>query len=297
MSTAEAADTVTLQLGHSPDPDDAFMFYALAQDPPLIDTGKWRFNHVMQDIQTLSDRARNGDLEFTAISVAAYPYVADKYAITSCGASMGDGYGPMLVTREPTTLDQLKAKKPKIAVPGTLTSAFLSCQLALGKAGEAFDYDVVMFDEIPQYVLDGRADVGLIIHEGQLTYTQMGLHLALDLGIWWNERTGLPLPLGCNCIRRDLDQLHGQGSMKEATRVLRDSIKYSLDNRAAAVQYSMKYGRDLDTATADEFVGMYVNDWTLDYGDKGREAIRRFLKEGADANFVPGQGEVDFVSP
>ena len=290
-------DLVTLQLGHSPDPDDAFMFYALAQDPPLIETGKWRFEHVMQDIQTLSDRATRGDLEFTAISVAAYPYVADKYAITSCGASMGDGYGPMLVTREPMTLDDLKSKKLKIAVPGTLTSAFLSCQLALGKAGEAFDYEVVMFDEIPKFVLDGKADVGLIIHEGQLTYKSMGLHLALDLGIWFQDLTGLPLPLGCNCIRRDLDELHGEGSMVEATTVLRDSIKYSLENRAAAVQYSMKYGRDLDTETADEFVGMYVNDWTLDYGDRGKEAIRTFLKMGQDAGYVPQSAEVDFVSP
>ncbi|MEM7809446.1 MAG: MqnA/MqnD/SBP family protein, partial [Planctomycetota bacterium] len=196
------ADQVTLQLGHSPDPDDAFMFYALAQDPPLVDAGRWRFQHVMQDIQTLSHRAKTGDLEFTAISVATYPLVADKYAITSCGASMGDGYGPMLVAKMPMTPDDLREKRVKIAVPGTLTSAFLTCQLFLGKAGEAFDYEVVMFDEIPEAVLSGRADVGLLIHEGQLTYRDMGLHLIADLGIWWNEHNdGLPLPLGCNCIR------------------------------------------------------------------------------------------------
>jgi 1,4-dihydroxy-6-naphthoate synthase len=195
------------------------------------------------------------------------------------------------------TLDELKSKKLKIAVPGTLTSAFLSCQLCLGKAGQAFDYEVVMFDEIPQAVLNGKADVGLLIHEGQLTYGEMGLHLIVDLGIWWGERTGLPLPLGCNCVRRDLDSLYGTGSMKEATRVLKDSIQYSLDHRDAAVQYSMKYGRDLDTATADKFVGMYVNDWTLDYGDRGREAITRFLQEGADAGYVTPTAEVEFVSP
>ena len=289
-------DLITLQLGHSPDPDDAFMFYALAQEPPLVDAGRWRFEHVMQDIQTLSHRAKTGDLEFTAISVATYPLVADKYAITSCGASMGDGYGPMLVAREPMTLADLKGKKLKIAVPGTLTSAFLSCQLCLGKAGEAFDYEVVMFDEIPQAVLDGKADVGLLIHEGQLTYSKMGLHLIVDLGIWWGDRTGLPLPLGCNCVRRDLDDLYGPGSMQEATRVLRDSIRYSLDHRDAAVRYSMKYGRDLDTATADKFVGMYVNDWTLDYGDRGREAIERFLSEGAEAGYVPTPPSIEFVT-
>ncbi len=293
-------DLVTLQLGHSPDPDDAFMFYALAQNPPLIDTGKWRFEHVMQDIQTLSHRARSGDLELTAISVAAYPYVSDKYALTSCGSSMGDGYGPMLVTpttRGPMTLDDLKAKKLKIAVPGVLTSAFLSCQLALGKAGEAFDFEVVMFDEIPQHVLSGKSDVGLLIHEGQLTYGSMGLHLVCDLGVWWQQRTGLPLPLGGNCVRKNLDTQHGPGSMREVTRILKESIAFSLNNRKRAVKYSMKFGRDLDVATADKFVGMYVNDWTLDYGQRGREAIRRFLAEGAEMGYVPPAPELEFVSP
>jgi 1,4-dihydroxy-6-naphthoate synthase len=195
------------------------------------------------------------------------------------------------------TLDDLKSRKLKIAVPGTLTSAFLSCQLCLGKAGEAFDYEVVMFDEIPQAVLDGKADVGLLIHEGQLTYSKMGLHLVVDLGIWWQDRTGLPLPLGCNCVRRDLDDLYGDGSMREATRVLKDSIQYSLDHREAAVRYSMKYGRNLDIATADKFVGMYVNDWTLDYGDRGRESITRFLTEGAEQGYVPKGPSIEFVSP
>jgi 1,4-dihydroxy-6-naphthoate synthase len=291
------APPITLQLGHSPDPDDAFMFFALAQEPPLVEAGRWRFNHVLQDIQSLSDRARRGELELTAISIATYPQVADKYALTSCGSSMGDGYGPMLVTREPTTLDDLKGRKPTIAVPGVLTSAFLSCQLALGKAGEAFDYEVVMFDEIPQHVADGKADVGLLIHEGQLTFKQMGLHLACDLGIWWQEQTGLPLPLGGNCVRKDLDDLHGPGSMKEVTRVLRDSIQYSLDHRDAAVDYALPFGRDLDRATADKFVGMYVNDWTLDYGERGQEAIRRFLSAGAEKGYIEFAGDVEFVGP
>lgn len=295
-----------LQLGHSPDPDDAFMFYALAQNPPLIDTGRYRFNHVMQDIQTLSQRARTGDLEITAISVHAYPYVADKYALTSCGSSMGDKYGPMVVTREAMTIDDLRGKT--IAIPGILTTAFLTLQLLLGKGepydaakratGEqkaddaAFFYKVVEFDQIPKAVQEGACDAGLLIHEGQITYQRMGLHLVVDLGVWWHDRTGLPLPLGGNCIRRDL----GQQTMQEVTDILKASIQFSLDNRAKAVDYSLKYGRDLDHKLADQFVGMYVNHWTLDYGDCGRAAINRLLGDGAKAGLVPAIGEIDFVT-
>jgi 1,4-dihydroxy-6-naphthoate synthase len=286
------SDSVTLQLGHSPDPDDAFMFYALAQDPPLVDAGRWRFEHVMQDIQTLSDRATRGGLEFTAISVAAYPLVADKYAITSCGASMGDGYGPRLVAREAMSGDDLRGKT--IAVPGTLTSAFLSLQLRLGKAGEAFQYEVVEFDQIPEHVQAGKADAGLLIHEGQLTYKDFGLHLIEDLGVWWGEKEdGLPLPLGGNCIRRDL----GEEAMRTVTGVLKNSIQYSLDHRKQAVDYSLDFGRGLDHNLADEFVGMYVNHWTLDYGDKGREAIRRFLTQGAEAGYIDPTPDIQFISP
>ena len=292
-SNTSAADVRTIQLGHSPDPDDAFMFYALAQEPPLIETGNWRFEHVLQDIQTLSHRAMKGELEITAISMATYPLVADKYALTSCGSSMGDGYGPMFVSKTPMTLEGLRAKKDvRIAVPGTLTSAFLAAQLCLGKAGEAFQYEVVMFDEIPRAVLDGRADVGLLIHEGQITYESMGLHLVCDLGAWWMDRTNLPLPLGGNCIRKDL----GQDAMQEVTDILKASIQYSLDHRAKAVDYSLKYGRDLDAPLADKFVGMYVNHWTLDYGDRGREAIRRFLGEGAEKGFIPPADALEFVT-
>jgi 1,4-dihydroxy-6-naphthoate synthase len=281
---------ISLKLGHSPDPDDAFMFYALAQRPPLIECAPYRFEHVLQDIQTLNQRAMKGELEITAISIHAYPYVADRYALTSCGSSMGDKYGPMVVTREPMTIDQLRGKT--IAIPGKLTTAFLALQLCLGKAGEAFQYQVVHFDQIPQFVKDGKADAGLIIHEGQLTYKTLGLHLVVDLGQWWFEKTGLPLPLGGNCIRRDL----GPKVCQEVTDILKRSIQYSLDHRAPAVEYALQFGRDLDRSLADRFVGMYVNHWTLDYGEKGREAIRRLLGEGATAGIVPAIGEIDFVT-
>jgi 1,4-dihydroxy-6-naphthoate synthase len=278
-----------LQLGHSPDPDDAFMFFALAQEPPLIETHGYRFKHVLQDIQTLNQRAMQGELEITAISIHAYPYVADRYALTSCGSSMGDGYGPMIVTREPGTIESLRGKT--IAVPGKLTTAFLALQLCLGKAGEAFQFVVVPFDEIPRYVKDGRSDAGLLIHEGQLTYQQLGLHLVVDLGVWWQQRTGLPLPLGGNCIRKDL----GRDAMQKITDVLKASIQYSLDHRPEAVRYALQFGRDLDHTLADQFVGMYVNHWTLDYGDRGREAITRLLKEGAERGLVPGIERIEFV--
>src|SRR5687767_4635925 len=186
--------TMLLRLGHSPDLDDALMFYALAQDPPLIDTGAYRFEHVLQDIQTLNQRATRGEPEITAMSIHVYPYVADKYFLTPCGSSLGDKYGPMVATREPITIDRLLGKK--IAIPGELTTAFLALQLCLGKAGDAFEYEVVHFDQIPKHVRDGKVDAGLIIHEGQLTYKTLGLHLVVDLGAWWHERTDLPLPLG-----------------------------------------------------------------------------------------------------
>jgi 1,4-dihydroxy-6-naphthoate synthase len=280
----------TLRLGHSPDPDDAFMFYALAQDPPLIPTGEWRFEHVLQDIQTLNQRAMKGELEITAISIHAYPYVADKYALTSCGSSMGDNYGPMVIAREPMSLEQLKGKT--IAIPGELTTAFLALQLCLGKARDAFEFHVVPFDQILKHVKDGNADAGLIIHEGQLTFATMGLHRIVDLGMWWHERTGLPLPLGGNCIRKDL----GQPEMQEVTDILKASIQYSLTHRAEAVDYALQFGRDLDRKLADQFVGMYVNDWTLDYGPKGREAITRLLNEGAAAGIVPAIGKIEYVT-
>ena len=278
-----------LRLGHSPDPDDAFMFYALAQNPPLVPTRGYAFEHVLQDIQTLNQRAMNGELEITAISIHAYPYVADKYALTSCGSSMGDKYGPMVVARSPMTIPDLRGKT--IAIPGQLTTAFLALQLCLGKAGDAFDFTVVEFDQIPAAVRDGKADAGLIIHEGQLTFRQLGLHLVVDLGVWWHEQTALPLPLGGNCIRKDL----GRDAMQDVTDVLKQSIQYSLDHRGPAVEYALRFGRDLNRELADQFVGMYVNQWTLDYGPRGREAITRLLKEGARAGLVPDVGKVEYV--
>jgi len=287
-----------LRLGHSPDPDDAFMFYALAHD--RIDVGRWRFEHVLQDIQTLNRRAMNGELEVSAISIHAFPYVADKYALMSCGSSMGDGYGPMVVTREPMGVGQLKGRT--IAIPGVLTTAFLTLQLLLGKGrergavspepGTSFEYVVAMFDEIPAMVARGEVDAGLLIHEGQLTYQTLGLHLVVDLGVWWQQQTGLPLPLGGNVVRRDL----GAGAMQEVTDVLRRSIAYSLAHRDEAVRYALQFGRDLDHDLADRFVGMYVNDWTLDYGERGRAAIGRLLSDGAARGLVPAVGQVEFVT-
>jgi 1,4-dihydroxy-6-naphthoate synthase len=285
-----------LRLGHSPDPDDAFMFYGLAKEK--LATGPYRFEHVLQDIQTLNQRAMKGELEITAISIHAYPYVADKYALTSCGSSMGDKYGPMLIAREKMSLGNIKGKT--IAIPGELTTAFLALQLCLGKGEKkgsgkgnaAFYYEVVHFDQIPAYVRDGKADAGLIIHEGQLTYKNLGLHLLLDTGVWWHEKTGLPLPLGGNCIRKDL----GRRVMQEVTDILKRSIQYSLDHRAEAVEYALAFGRDLDRKLADQFVGMYVNDWTLDYGPRGREAISQLLRAGAAAGLVPDVGDVEYVT-
>lgn len=283
MTTSTAPQT--LLLGHSPDPDDAFMFYGLATDK--VDPGDWRFEHVLQDIQTLNDRALRGELHITAVSIHAYPLIADQYALTACGSSMGDGYGPMVVTREPMTPADLKGKT--IAVPGETTSAFLALNLLLGRG--TFDHKVVMFDEILSCVERGEVDAGLIIHEGQLTYQNHDLHCIVDLGQWWKDQTGLPLPLGGNCVRRDL----GDRNMREVTAILKRSIQYSLDHREAAVQHALQYARDMGTELADKFVGMYVNDWTIDYGDKGREAVRLFLKRGAEIGMVTPLKSIDFI--
>ncbi len=295
-------ENTLLQLGHSPDPDDAFMFYALAKDK--IDAGRWSFTHILQDIQTLNQRAMRGELEISAISIHAFPYVADKYALMACGSSMGDGYGPMIVTRTPMSIDDLRGKT--IAIPGKLTTAFLTLQLCLGRGESvaspepadpargpaAFKFVVAMFDEIPQLVAQGKVDAGLLIHEGQLTYKEAGLHLVVDLGVWWQQKTGLPLPLGGNVIRRDL----GAPAMSEVTGILKRSIQYSLDHRTEAVEYALQFGRDLNVELADKFVGMYVNHWTIDYGQRGREAIKLLLAEGERAGLVPGIRQIEFIS-
>lgn len=274
-----------VRLAHSPDPDDAFMFYGLACGG--VDPGPFRFEHILEDIQTLNERARRGQYEVTAISIHAYPHVCDKYALTSCGSSMGDDYGPMIVSAEPLGVIDLPGRT--IAVPGLMTTAFLTLNLVLGK--DAFKHKVVMFDQIPAEVQSGRVDAGVLIHEGQLTYEQHGLHLVLDLGVWWKKRTGLPLPLGGNAIRRDL----GDENCREITRIVRASIQYGLDHREEAVKHALQYGRGLDRQLADRFVGMYVNEWTLDYGERGREAVQRLLSEGAAAGLVPDPGAIDFV--
>jgi 1,4-dihydroxy-6-naphthoate synthase len=278
-----------IRVGHSPDPDDAFMFYALARD--TIDTGKYEFSHELVDIETLNRRAFEADLELTALSLHAYAHLADKYAICACGASMGDKYGPMVVAREEISLAELN--DATIAIPGTLTTAYLALRMCMGVD---FKYVVVPFDEILNVVEAGSFEgeevhAGLIIHEGQLTYASQDLKLIVDLGVWWDEETGLPLPLGCNGIRKDM----GEEMMLEVTALLKESIVHGLENRGPALDYALGYGRGLDRSMADEFVGMYVNDWTVDFGEKGREAVALLLKRGFECGVIPELIEPEFV--
>ena len=280
-------------LGHSPDPDDAFMFYAMAEHK--IDLRGYRFEHRLEDIQTLNERAMRGELDISAISIHAYAYVSDRYALLACGASMGDGYGPMLVANDPSapaakSSDELREwlKGRLIAVPGKMTSAFLALQLCLGD----LEYVVVPFDRIFHAVKSGRAAVGLIIHEGQLTYASAGFQKLLDLGEWWKEKTGLPLPLGGNVLRKDLPS----EVQRDLARIIRESIDYGLTHREAAVRHSLPYARDMDAALAGRFIGMYVNDFTRDNGETGRRAIREFLRAGSEAGFVPAIGEIEFIA-
>src|SRR5579859_2885049 len=278
----------TLTLGHSPDPDDAFMFYALAKD--LIPTHGFRFEHILQDIQTLNERATRGELDITAISLHAYAYVSERYALLPSGASMGDGYGPMLVAKQRFSRDEVARKR--IAVPGTMTSAFLALQLWLGKGAKEFNYVVVPFDRIFQTVRSGAAEVGLIIHEGQLTYQNEGLVVCEDLGAWWGkENDGLPLPLGGNVIHKKFPP----DVRQTIARIVAASIQFSLEHRAEAVQHALQYARDMGRDLADKFVGMYVNHWTLDYGEKGRESIRRFLGQAFECGIIPHRQELEFV--
>ena len=277
-----------LTLGHSPDPDDAFMFFGLAKN--RIPTGGFQFEHVLQDIQTLNERATRGELDISAISIHAYAYVSDQYALLPSGASMGDGYGPMLVAREKFSRSEVLRRK--IAVPGTLTSAFLALQLWAERAESQLNYVVVPFDQIFATVQNGTAEVGLIIHEGQLTYANEGLVVCEDLGRWWGEtQNGLPLPLGGNVIHKRFDL----PTRRTISDILAASIQFSLDHRAEAVAHALQYARDMGQDLADKFVGMYVNHWTLDYGDKGRESIRRFLSQAFAKNLIPRQPELEFV--
>ena len=315
--TANTATRQLIRVGHSPDPDDAFMFHALANGK--IDTGPYEFQHELVDIETLNRRAFSGELELSAVSIHAYAYLTDQYVLCPCGASMGDRYGPMVVAPKQYTIEDLRRctssshQTPDtrhsdttltIAVPGTLTTAYLALRLCLGRD---FKHVVVPFDRIIDAAESGNyegqsIDAGLIIHEGQLTYGDRGLKLAVDLGQWWFEHTattsssgntadGLPLPLGGNVLRRNL----GPETIREVNRLLKESIRYGLEHRAEALQYALQYGRDLDRAKADRFVGMYVNDWTLDFGPRGREAVRRLLAEGHAAGVIPNRVEPEFV--
>ena len=281
--TTTTADTRTITVAHSPDSDDAFMFYGLATNK--LDTGDLKFTHVLEDIQSLNEKATRGVYDVTAISFHAYAYVADKYALLPHGASIGDNYGPIVVSREPARAEDIAGMK--IAVPGELTSAFLALKIFC----PAFEYEVVPFDQIIACVQEGRADAGLLIHEGQLFYPDMGLQKVLDLGEWWHDRTNLPLPMGGNVIRRDL----GAETIRQVSACLHASIRYSLDHRADALGYAMQFARDMDTETADRFVGMWVNELTLDYTARGREAVQRLLDEGAEAGVIPRRVRVEFV--
>jgi 1,4-dihydroxy-6-naphthoate synthase len=273
----------TIRVAHSPDSDDAFMFYALASGK--IDTEGLTYVHELQDIETLNQRAMRGELEVTAVSIHAYAYLSDRYALLPHGASMGDRYGPRLVAKAPMTRTEIAGKR--IAIPGKLTSAYLALRLFEPN----FEPVVTPFDQIEDAVVRGDVDIGLLIHEGQLTYADNGLHLIQDLGEWWFGETGLPLPLGGNVVRKDL----GDAMTRKISRHLHDSIAYGLDHRKAALDHSMQYARGLDRSKADTFVGMYVNDWTLDYGDRGRQAVRLFLDRGVRAGLIDRSVTVEFV--
>ena len=273
----------TITVAHSPDSDDAFMFYGLATNK--LETEGLKFEHTLKDIQTLNEDAKNGVFDVTAISFHAYAYVSDKYALLPHGASIGDKYGPILVSKEPRSADEIG--RMKIAIPGELTSAFLALRIY----NPDFEYVVVPFDEIIDAVQKEKVDAGLLIHEGQLFYNQMGLHKVLDLGEWWFDKTGLPLPMGGNVIRRDL----GKDLMQRVSKHLHASIVYSMENREDALAYAMQFARDMQPELADRFVAMWVNDLTLDYGDRGREAVKRLLKEGVDKGIIPHKVKIDFV--
>jgi len=282
--TAASSAIQEIKIAHSPDSDDAFMFYGLATNKVRVPG--FKFTHTLTDIETLNQRAIHDPFyDVTAISFHAYPYMQETYALMDCGGSVGEGYGPMVVAPRKLSLD--KIRKTRIAVPGTLTTAYLTLKLFCPEVETV----VVPFDKIIPSIIAGEYDAGLIIHEGQLTYGDNGLVKALDLGHWWREQTGLPLPLGGNAIRRAL----GEETIRTATNALRDSIQHALDHREEALSYAMQFARDLDLSLADKFVGMYVNERTLNYGEDGREAIRRLLQMGFDRGIIPIQAKVDFV--
>ena len=288
-----AAKRAVFTLGHSPDPDDAFMFYAMAQNK--IDLRGYRFEHRLEDIQTLNERALRGELHISAISIHAYAYMTGLYALLPCGASMGDGYGPLVITQTarksgvPASGADLRnwLRERVIAIPGRMTSAYLALKIYLGN----FKDIVVPFDQIFEAVKNGRADAGLIIHEGQLTYARSGFQKVIDLGEWWKNETGLPLPLGGNVLRKGIPR-RVQHDLLE---IIRESIDFGLTHRDEAIRYSMPYARDMDADLAGKFIGMYVNEFTRDYGETGRVAIRKFLGEARDKGYIDTPVEVEFV--
>ncbi len=282
-ATEKMPEPRTITVAHSPDSDDAFMFYGLATNK--LETDGMKFEHTLKDIQTLNEDAKNGVYDVTAISFHAYAYVSDKYALLPHGASIGDKYGPIVVAKEPRSSDEIG--EMKIAVPGELTSAYLALKLFNSK----FEHVVYPFDQIIDAVQKGKVDAGLLIHEGQLFYKELGLDKVLDLGEWWHEQTGLPLPMGGNAIRRDL----GEDLMRQVSRHLHRSIMYSMENREDALQYAMQFARDMAPEVADRFVAMWVNELTLDYGERGREGVRRLLAEGYKAGIIPHEVDVEFV--
>ena len=282
-ATEPTPEVRTVTVAHSPDSDDAFMFYGLATNK--LETGAIKFEHTLKDIQTLNEDAKNGVYDVTAISFHAYAYVSDKYALLPHGASIGDKYGPIVVAREPRSPDEIG--EMKIAIPGELTSAFLALRLY----NPDFEYIVRPFDQIIDTVKKGEADAGLLIHEGQLFYKELGLDKVLDLGEWWHEKTGLPLPMGGNAIKREL----GPALMKQVSKHLHQSIRYSMENREDALQYAMQFARDMAPEVADRFVAMWVNELTLDYGERGKEGVRRLLEEGYKAGIIPHEVDVEFV--
>jgi len=282
MSTL--TETRTISVAHSPDSDDAFMFYGLATNK--LDTGSLAFTHVLKDIQTLNEEAFKGTYDVTAVSFHAYAYITDKYLLLPHGASIGDNYGPIVVAREAASPDQIS--KLRIAVPGTLTSAFLALRIF----NPDFEYRVVPFDKIIGAVESGECDAGLLIHEGQLFYESLGLHKVLDLGEWWHKRTGLPLPMGGNAIKREL----GTEIIQQVSDCLKESINYSLTHREDALAYAMQFARDMDTRLADRFVAMWVNDLTLDYTERGREAVSRLLNEGYELGIITSRPQVEFAA-
>jgi 1,4-dihydroxy-6-naphthoate synthase len=284
MPTKPASGKTTeIKLAHSPDSDDAFMFYGLATQK--VRTPGLKFSHVLADIETLNQAARQEIYDVTAFSFGAYPFLRDKYVLLDCGASFGEGYGPIVVSQHPMKREDLP--KRRIAVPGLQTSAYLALRLYEPRVEPV----PMAFDQILDAVKNSVVDAGLLIHEGQLFFPQMGLHKVVDLGQWWVEQTGLPLPLGGNAVRRALGRTTGL----QIGRIIRESVSYALDHREAAVNYAMQFARDMETDMADKFIGMYVNKWTLGYGERGRQAVHEFLKRGVDAGLIPGPPDAEFL--